>query len=253
MDEIYLQHTCNTSDSVLKDHSPVDPSWGLGSLITVNSDSTTPSSSGQMLMEEQPSWNDFLGEFGSIQLSMSGVIDMQRFASQPWYEQSDSTSSLGFENQVNNARLRRLRSDFTRDLLAHVLDGEFEYGFESAGDAFVRQRLRENALATKEWINEIFLAHFHDERVVAGILRIIAHLEYEEIEPQGPTMAIAALSHESAVVQECGVRAFENWEFPGCVEYLKSLSCGEDWLQQYIETVIAGLEELTRNEVGQEN
>ena len=41
--------------------------------------------------------------------------------------------------------------------------------------------------------------------------RLIARFNPEDINPQGQTMATAALIHKDTEVQECAIRAFESW------------------------------------------
>lgn len=170
------------------------------------------------------------------------IMHEERPDSVEWPESTEFSN----ENKLNEARLMELHSKFTRELLNQIRRADFEFGYESSAETFVRGRLGENALATKNWMNDVFLECFADEHITAGILRIIAHLDYEEVEPQGPTMAIAALSHKSPSVKECAVRAFENWERPECIDFLKHVEAGDRWLRDYIEAVISDLEGVAK-------
>ena len=101
----------------------------------------------------------------------------------------------------------------------------------------------QNTAIAKEWINNIFLYQFQDSRVLVGLLQVISHLEYLEIYPQGPTMALAALSHADSEIRECGIRAFENWGTTHSLNVLRSVKCHEGWLQEYVDQVISDIEE----------
>ena len=161
--------------------------------------------------------------------------------------EEDYSSETSGENALNRARLELYKTQFTQRLLQSIQESDFEYGYDSATEAFIRERLSENALATKEWINSLFIEHYHNDEVATGILRAIAHLYYLEIAPQGPTMALAALSHSSLEVRECGVRALENWGTMECLRILKTLRCPEDWMRAYVDQVVNDLEESLRN------
>ena len=163
----------------------------------------------------------------------------------PIENMAESTSSdlSSTENAANAARLRWYRTKFTAQLLRLITDSELEYGFSSSLDVFLRERLAENALATKEWLNELFIEYYPDVSVATGTLRAIAHLDYHEIAPQGPTIALAALSHSNLEVRECGVRSFENWATLECLSILRSVQCNEEWMQDYVTQAIADLEE----------
>lgn len=140
--------------------------------------------------------------------------------------------------------IEQYETRFASTMLHLIKEEIFEYGIENAADSFVQENLRNNSSYIKEWLNKLFLEHFADIGVTTGLLRIIAHLNYTEIAPTGPTIAVAALSHENAEVRECGIRAFENWGNTDTLGYLKHIKCKEKWLQNYLEQVISDLEEF---------
>jgi hypothetical protein len=158
--------------------------------------------------------------------------------------ETESTGRPSRENLANTNRLQYYKKQFTDSLLSLIKESDFEYGFNSALDIFLQNRLAENSLVTKEWLNFLFIEHFRNIEVVTGILRTIAHLDFTEITPQGPTIALAALQHPSPEVRECGIRAFENWSTLDSLRILKNLRPPEEqWLQDYLTQVIADLEE----------
>lgn len=153
----------------------------------------------------------------------------------------DNGTQGSVENRRNEERLAQLRQ-FGARVVALTRECIFEFGFENELDCFLRESLAKNAMATKQWLNDIFLKHFKEVPVVVGVLRAIAHLEYLEIYPTGPTMALAALSHRDVEVRDCAIRAFENWESPEGLAYLRLIRCEQRWLQDYLERVIADLD-----------
>jgi len=152
-----------------------------------------------------------------------------------------SATPPDLENRINNARLRNFRDRYEVEFLSLLRTCEFEYGFDSLADGFVETRLSENALVTMDWLNLLFIKHLDDPAVAIGILRVLAHLRYEQACPQGIAIAIAATRHQNHEVQECGVRAFENWGTPDSLKVLESLSFSEAWLQEYVNQVVADL------------
>lgn len=193
---------------------------------------TTDQSSSSTSRETEPSDSyvkDFIGQ--DFTFDQGEAVD-------------ESSTQVSRENRLNIARLSSYKKQFSQQLLEAIRESEFEFGYDSAVDVFLRARLAENALATKEWVNSLFIENFADTQTAVGILRVIAHLEYQEIAPQGPTIALAALSHSSLEVRECGIRAFENWGNLECLQILKSLSCPEKWMQDYVRQVVLDLEAL---------
>jgi len=155
---------------------------------------------------------------------------------------SDS-STYEWENILNKRRLRQFKENYTKELLRIICEQDFEYGFDSEADLFVRELMGQNETITKEWLNLVYIEHYHDMRVVIGLLQVISHLQYLDIYPQGPTMALAALVHANSEVRECGIRAFENWSTIESLNILRNVKCDEIWLQDYLNQVIRDLEE----------
>jgi hypothetical protein len=152
-------------------------------------------------------------------------------------------STYEMENILNKRRLRQFKENYTKELLRILCEQDFEYGFDSSADLFVRELMGQNETITKEWLNSVYIEHYHDMRVVIGLLQVISHLQYLDIFPQGPTMALAALVHANSEVRECGIRAFENWSTIESLNILRTVKYDEIWLQDYLNQVIRDLEE----------
>lgn len=145
------------------------------------------------------------------------------------------------ENQINDARLDNFRDHYEAEFLALLRTCEFEYGFESLADTFVEARLRESTFVTMHWISLLFVEQLSDPAVAIGILRVLAHLKYEQAYPLGLVIAIAATRHQNHEVQECGIRAFENWGTADSLKVLESLTFLEPWIQEYVNQVVDDL------------
>lgn len=178
--------------------------------------------------------------------------DALRLSAEPETAVSNSTvapvvtsgsTSPSAENAANEARLRRYRKEMTAQLLNIVTEGDFEYGFRSALDRFLDARFSENALVTRQWLNELFVEHWKKPTIASGILRAIAHIDYEKMSPNGIAMAVAAFSHADIEVRECGIRALESWANSECLGFLKHVQCQDRWLSSYIQRVIQDIEQ----------
>ncbi len=191
--------------------------------------------SGSVEIKTEPVKSDFVSDKGEI-----GTIDsmIQEI------ESSNTTETYpGVENDINKKRLDIFKKNFTRGLIMLILEEEFEYGLDTKADILVRKKMEQNSLATKEWLNTIFIESFNNTRILLGVLIIVSRFDYSMIYPEGQIMATAALSHEDPEIQECGVRAFENWGNRHSLKILKNLKVTTKWLQEYINEVIDDLEE----------
>jgi hypothetical protein len=150
----------------------------------------------------------------------------------------ESQTSKKFEDWLNARRLESLRERFSQRLLTAILEGEFEYGYESEADRIVARALDENVLATKSWLGELFRKHYDDVAVLTGLLRIFSRLEHKVIQPEGEIFATAAIAHQDPVVKECAVRCFESWSQPSSLPILENVDIHEPWLALYRDRVI---------------
>jgi len=151
--------------------------------------------------------------------------------------------SSGFdENVINKKRSLQLEKEFTQKLLHYLREDEFEYGFENRADLLVKNQMKNNLLATKEWLNKIYVNNFKNPEILIGILRLVARIDIDEISPEGKTMAIAALAHKNLEVQECGIRAFESWGTLDSLDILHNVKVQSEWLQDYLLQVIENIE-----------
>lgn len=153
----------------------------------------------------------------------------------------DNVSSS--ENYINQRRDEHLKKYITPKLISLLKDEDFEFGYISRSEELIREQLNINALATRNWINEIFISNFDNEIILMGILRIIGRFDESQIFPQGQTIALAALSHKNDEIKELGVRAFEKWNSIESLAILKKLNFDKTWLQDYVTEVIHDIEE----------
>ncbi len=119
----------------------------------------------------------------------------------------------------------------------------FEYGFTTPADQFVREAFDRYGVFVRDWIVKLFHSSYEKPEELCKILRTLAHFEYSQVSSQGALMATSALFHVHPEVQESGVRCFENWEEPSCLNILKSCQFGEAWLADYVNQVILELDE----------
>jgi len=149
--------------------------------------------------------------------------------------------SIVDENYINQSRLLKLQNQFTPKLLNLILESDFEYGIDSQVDVFIRTQMKQNSLATKHWLNDMFVKNFPNPVILVGILHIISRLSYDEVYPEGQLMATTAFSHSNFEVQECGVRAFESWGTLQSLRILNYVEVATPWLQDYINEVVKDL------------
>lgn len=136
------------------------------------------------------------------------------------------------------------KSTFVSNFLLLLYESDFEFGYKSQADDYVEGAIDKYGTFAREWINEVFLQNIDNPSIITPLLRVISHFDYEQILPQGITIAAVALSHCDVEVKECGVRCFENWESSENLPLLKNLEISEEWLNDYVQGVIQDLENI---------
>lgn len=182
------------------------------------------------------------------------LIDKLRLLILQTYEddllKSATTKQPSLKNQTDTltdackADTDQLKNNFMQNLLQLLHNVEFEFGYETPAEKYVRDALSNYGTFVREWINDIYLKNLNDPQTLSRILRVISHFEYSQMYPQGMTIAISATRNEDTEVQECGIRCFENWEAIDSLPILKNIYISESWLNDYLEDVIADLEGL---------
>mgnify|MGYP006430458443 CR=1 FL=1 len=147
------------------------------------------------------------------------------------------------ENKLNKVRKTILDKKITREFISLLRYEDFEFGYKTRSETFLEEQLQINELATRNWLNELFIKNYTDDTITIGILRIIGRFEPSIIFPQGQTIALAALTHKNDEIKELGIRAFEHWCSPESLEILKTMDIQAQWLKEYRDDVIADFEE----------
>lgn len=173
---------------------------------------------------------------------LSAATTCAEQTSKDFIELSESSTDVS-ENSLNIRRLKHFEEKYTNDFLRIIREQDFEYGFESMADKFIKQLMNQNKAVTREWLNRLFLRYFGDIKIISGLVQVLSHIEYAEIYPEGPTIALAALSHNNIEVRECGIRAFENWGTLESLHILEGLRFTEKWMQEYVNKVVSDLKE----------
>lgn len=156
--------------------------------------------------------------------------------------------SISVENRINENRLLNFKK-YKNKIIQLINENDFEYGYSSKLDEFILELIKINRLATKELLNDLLIEEYNDASIVCGLLRTVSHIDYDEITPQGDTMALAALSHIDLEVKECGIRAFENWANSESLSVLESTNIDNPFLQNYLDKVILDIKEELSQDV----
>lgn len=160
-------------------------------------------------------------------------------------EYSLNASSNFNEVSHRQAEAKRLVKESQRlfkQEFKHRLDNDsLEFGMTSGTEFLVQQWLAKMPDQTKIWLNELYLENISDDKVLIALLKILAHSDETVLYPVSYTLAIAALSHRSIEVKECGVRAFEYWHSETALSAIENTTLTPAWLEEYKIQVVSDI------------
>jgi len=147
------------------------------------------------------------------------------------------------ENEIMEKRLEYLKNKVSPLFISLVKNEYFEFGQKSESIKIVERELKENRIATQNWLNDLYLQYFStDEKILIGILRIFEYFDEEVLFPASHMIALASIVNKSDEIKEIGIRIFENWGSIKSYETLKGIKTDTKWLQTYINQVVKDIE-----------
>lgn len=150
---------------------------------------------------------------------------------------------------VPPVEIRREIAD-KRAYILNLLENDiYEPGVITQLQRYIERQLKEENAGNQpkgiqQLLGDIYLECFQNSvAMFVNLLQVVSQIDYALISPAGPIMAIAATRHEDCEVREYGLRCYENWEDKASLKILKKLHFEETWLQNYLNMLIADLEE----------
>jgi hypothetical protein len=163
---------------------------------------------------------------------------------QPFWNLSEFVSNVDLvSRKLIAGKVQKQKECFKNQFLASVKESVFDYGYSSDAENYFLSTIENVGEICLLWLTEVFAENFDKAEVIEGLLRVIANIPYDTIDSTGLTIATAALSHKSDVIKENAIRAFENWNDERCLPVLENIECANDFLQEYLDSVIAGIKE----------
>ncbi len=92
-----------------------------------------------------------------------------------------------------------------------------------------------------EVLQKIYIKHFDEPLILAGICDCLCRFDLSEVNPWGPAMLAGLLNHKSETVQEYATLLIENWSDISLLPMLESIDFSSKWLIEYVKEVIAYL------------
>ena len=82
------------------------------------------------------------------------------------------------------------------------------------------------------WLYRLTLEHSGNTLLLCTVLHALSHLEYDEVYPYGPMLAMAELSHTNKTVIFFAIKSFSNWNAKNSLKYLKDHEPQYGWAKR---------------------
>lgn len=164
------------------------------------------------------------------------------------YEGSGTVQNIRINTDTSeNGKYIKSTSDDEIKLTSYFETEDFESGLVYPSEKHFRKLIEKDRYQALNILSKLFMDNYSlDGRKICnlvGTLHLISHLSYEEVYPIGQMIAISALSHQSKMVSEYGIKCFENWGHIDGVEKLQAVAFSSKWLNDYAQQVINDLNE----------
>lgn len=94
-----------------------------------------------------------------------------------------------------------------------------------------------------EALTSIYIRCYDQQNVIAGICCSLERFDATEVSPWGQSIVIGLVNHKSDLVKERVISLIENWGDVSLLKVLKNIDISSKWMREYVNGVIAYLEE----------
>ncbi|WP_409261179.1 hypothetical protein [Pseudomonas putida] len=151
---------------------------------------------------------------------------------------SSDTPDVALQQRQILDKQRKIR-EFSAEFYRTIEHDHFEFGVTANIERMVEKWIARDLKTTQLALAQLYQDNQRSEKIVIGILKVIAHIDPETLQPMNRTVASSALGLPSAEVRECAVRAYEYWERADFMVDLEMRPLSPAWLEEYKQTVIA--------------
>lgn len=112
----------------------------------------------------------------------------------------------------------------------------FEDGMRNPSIDFVEQLYKYNPFVTNTWLYAVYASNMRDERVIEGLLRIVAFLELPQslVSSLIPLVRLGLLDN-SLNCQEAAIMLCETWRTKECLDVLMQADLQDSFLKRYAD------------------
>lgn len=150
---------------------------------------------------------------------------------------STNDTSINKNNEEFLCSLREQEGDFVISLERT----DFEDGYNNPILDFIEKNICQNRYMTFLWLYEVYSRHRENERIIAGLLRIVeCKTTVEDIDTFFPLVELG-IKNANPMCQEAAIMTIETWRDKQCLELLESSHLSSPLMQQYANIVISEL------------
>lgn len=159
------------------------------------------------------------------------------------FEVHSVSQNTGTSIQPTLAQKKDISLEEKQRMIAKINSSYFEPGVLCEVDTYFEELLKKHQSfgPPLALLSDITNHNTDQEHILEGVLHILSNCEYDQINPFGISIAIAAAYNHSPVIQDLLISCFESWDAPDGIDILERLELDLPWLRKYRDEVVAQL------------
>lgn len=138
-------------------------------------------------------------------------------------------------NDSADSRIENWKANFVSILKSENV----EYGFSTSSEIFLRRALEDDSPKTDSAIQDIFVHHYGDEKVLVNLLRTLADVESPKLATCCRVLVMGSMPHHSLEVKETALRVVEYWGDKELAAAIGKMKLAPGWLDKYAKKIVA--------------
>ena len=202
---------------------------------------------------------NILSDIARKNSNTTSAIEVETHRTKKYILNENMSNGITVDKNVEFRVLDDLKIDWEnakRDIFMSLDWNDLKVGEINEMEIVIRNLINMSTqIETMTWLNQLYLDYNKNVLFVCTLLHTLSHMEYEEVIPQGPTMAMASLNHEDDRVIGYAIKAFSNWNSKSTISLMKTNIPNIYWAKKEWNRVVEYIEKFgdENNELLNEN
>lgn len=156
-----------------------------------------------------------------------------------FYRKPDKELEKYYISVEENEKLTIIFERAEQEIISSLNWNDLKIGEINEMENIVRELISATSYSkVLEWLNRLYLEYNENNLFLCTLFHTLSHMDYDDIYPTAPTMAMSALNNNNDIVVRYAVKAFSNWNSKDCIKYMRNNTPKQDWVRKEWQQVI---------------